>query len=106
MSEEKEKEKLELKLRLLTMNCMYISYKNKTLENIFKGITNKECLGLFEEKLRFDKYSDTFLEDLLLSYIIQKDEDLKALDGITDDYASTMSIILSELNEKLTVNNH
>lgn len=98
---EKEKQ-LELKLRLLTMKCMYISYKNKTLEKIFNGITNKECLGLLEENKEIDNYSDIFLNNLLLSYISQKDKDLKTLDSITDDYAATMSTILIEFNKKLT----
>ncbi len=101
MSEEKEKEKLELKLRLLTMNCMYISYKNKTLEKIFNGITSEECFGLLEEKQRFDEYSETFLEDLLLAYITQKEQNLEMIDSNTDDYVSTVSNIVSEFVKTL-----
>ncbi len=99
MSEEKEK--IELKLRLLTMNCMYISYKNDTLEKIFNGITSEKCFGLLEEKETFDKYSETFLQDLLLGYISQKDEDLKRFDSATDDYVSAMSNIVTKFVKTL-----
>lgn len=97
-------EKLKLKLRLLTMNCLYLSYTNKTLENIVNGITNKECFGLLEEKKQFDENTNGYLNDLLLGYITQKDEDLESLDSATDEYISTMSKILIEINRKFEQN--
>ncbi len=98
MSEEKEKQ-LELKLlRLLTMNYMYLSYKYETLENIVNGITNKECLGLLEEKKEFDKDSDGFLNYIRMGFISQHQDFLNMVDENTEEYTSVMAKIVTKMD--------
>ena len=97
-----EEEELKLKLRLLTINYMYLSHRYETLENIFKGITSKECLGLLEEKTAINAANDGFLNNLLLAYISQQDEHLQMIDENTKDSVSKISNVLIEFNKILT----